>query len=196
MNVDIVKAKSGWLVHPRKGAPREFDDAYETEPLFGPADDGECIDWCEQNGHSFRHRQQAALISPHFFTDLEKRCDTWLKELNGFAKTCGCKLVTDATYRASAAWKEEPTHYCYMSDFGGIAELERDTSPEATDIVRQLPLGAATEAESNATVYLDRLFGASQAVWELGFILTFDKDGKHTIFDKRVQWVTLDEEEF
>jgi len=185
MKVDIVKAKSGHMVYPRDGAPKGWDDKYESAPLYGPADDGDCMDWCEQNNHQFRHRQQAALVPPHFFNDLEKQCDIWLAELNRFAEMCGRKLETDVTYRASAAWKENPTHYCYSGDMGGTAQLQRVDESKAN-----------ADALMEATTLLHVLFGASRAVWEMGFTLTFDKDGKHTIFNKREQWVTLDEEEY
>ena len=46
-----------------------------------------------------------------------------------------------------------------------------------------------------ANGWLRELFGMATALWELGFTLTFDKDGKHTIFGNYPQWVTLDEEE-
>lgn len=184
MKVDIVKGISGWSIHPRIGAPGRWDDGYETPPLFGPTDYDSCVAWCEDNGHSYRVRQLASLVNPRFIKDVEKRCDGWFKWLSESAEKCGRKLVSDTTYRASAAWKEEPTHYCYVGDMGGTAHLQRvdETKADADALIQ-------------ARSFLDVLFGASDVLWELGYTLTFDKNGKHTIFNKREQWVTLDEAE-
>lgn len=186
MKVDIIPAKTNgdFKVWDRECAPdSQYDDAYEGKPLFGPASDCDCIEWCEDNGHRYRHRKFAALVAPSNFSDLEKRCDKVYAKLSEGAAKCGRRLVSDCTYRASAAWKESPTHYCYSGDFGGQARLVKtgETKPDP-------------DALDNANHNLTWLFGVSDSLWELGFILTFDRDGKHKIFSTFPEWVTVEEE--
>lgn len=187
MKVDIIPAPAeynGWEVRPRDGAPVLYDGEYEKMAIFGPAADSECMDWCEQHGHEFRHRKNVAMVTPKFFKDLETRCDMAYEVIARDAEKLGWKLVSNATYRTSAAWKDEPIHYCYRGDYGG-AEFTGTTEETV-----QSELGATTLR------HLDWLRGVSTAVWELGFALTFDKEGKHTIYNKMIQWVTLDEVEW
>lgn len=187
MKVDIIQMKpsapDSWAVFPRDVAPKKWDDDCEGNPLYGPSDDDDCIDWCRENGHSFRHRSQGTLIPPQFYVDLEEQCDRWFQKMASFAERCGRRLESDITYRASAAWKDQPTHYCYAGDMGGLARLVLVDDAKAD-----------ADALVSAQSYLDMLFGASQALWELGITLTFNEDGKHKIFNSRIQWVTLDEE--
>lgn len=181
MQVDIVKRDGDFAVYPR--AAFKYGE-YEGDPLFTAKDEGDCWDWCEKHGHQHRQRRLASLVPEKFVHDLEQKCDKWFAKMAEHAKDCGRRIESDITYRASAAWKENPTHYCYNGDFGGSAKLvktgEADANAGALMLAQQL---------------LDSLYGASSAVWELGFVLTFDKDGKHKVFGHHPQWVTLDEED-
>jgi hypothetical protein len=151
--------------------------------MFADADEGVCWDWCEEHGHEHRLRKRVALVRPKFIRDIEARCDKWYAKMAEHAAACGRRFVSNITYRASAAWKDYPTHYCYSGDMGGYARLEKTGEP-AQD----------PEALMLAQHLMDMLYGASAALWELGFTLTFDKDGKHTVFGNYPEWVTVDEE--
>ena len=184
MQADIVTLeKFKYGVFPREGAPVRYDGGYKTECLFGPATEDECIDWCESNGIEYRMRRRAALLPERFVHDLEDRCNKWRKALDENANRCGMKLASDVIYRASAAWKENPTHYAYLGDFGGSARI----------VVVEEGI-SDSDALLLANQYLNYLFGAATAAWELGYILTFDENGKHTIFGNYPQWVTVDVE--
>ena len=156
----------------------------EQKTLFGPASDSDCIDWCCENENRFRHCKFSALVPLQFFADLEKRCNKVHAEMIEAAKACGWSFSSDCIYKASAAWKEQPTHYAYFGDFGHVAKFDGITD-ETKD----------TENGTKARLFLEWLEGIAAAVWELGFNLTFDKDGQHRIFNTSAQWVTLEEEE-
>ena len=170
--------------------PRRNGHAYdgerynETPPIFGPASDCDCMEFCEANGHAFRHCKFVSLVYPHFFADLEKRCNKVHAEMIEAAKACGWSFSSDCIYKASAAWKENPTHYCYRGDYGGGASFD-GTNEES---LRSLD-------GTSARMCLATLRGFSDGLWELGFTLTFDKDGKHTVYGKYPKWVTLDNED-
>ena len=181
MQVDIVQTESGCGVYPRTAF--KFGE-YEGEPMFTAAEEGVCWEWCEEHFHEHRLRKRAALVSAKFIRDVEAKCDTWFAKMAEHAGKCGRRLESDITYRASAAWKENPTHYCYSGDFGGCARLVKTGEPAADP-----------EALILAQHLMNMLYGASVALWELGFTLTFDKDGKHTVFGNFPEWVTVDEEE-
>lgn len=187
MNVYIMSSMDApckFEVRERKGAPRRYDDEPTNALLFGPAPLDECESWCYDHGHEYRIRRMVALVPPNFLMDLEARCDEWYSSMASEASLCGRVLSSDITYRASAAWKEQPTHYCYTGDLGSVARLvKRDDA--ADDQI----------AEKCAQGFLNALIGASIAVHELGFVLTFNKDGKHTVFNASAQWVTLDSED-
>ena len=188
MQVDIIPSagtNADFEVRKREGAPVQYDDAYEGDPLFGPAPDGECMDWCEQHGHKFRHRKRVAIVPPHFFKDIEKKCDDAYRFMMEAADKCGWTFSSNATYRASAAWKEHPIHYCYSGDFGGGANFHGVTDESLY-----------SDYGRNAMGDLTWLRGVAAGLWELGFTLTFDKDGKHTVFNSCPQWVTLDERDY
>lgn len=174
MQVDIVKRDGDFAVYPR--AAFKYGE-YEGTPLFTAKDEGDCWDWCERHGHQHRQRRLALLVPEKFVHDLEQRCD----KVRALIRELGCVVKSDITYRASAAWKDNPTHYCYTGDMGGCATLERRELTEHTlEPAEKLLLG---------------LFGMATAAWELGFVLTFDKDSKHKAFGHHPQWVTLDEED-
>lgn len=174
MQVDIVKRDGDFAVYPR--AAFKYDE-YEGDPLFTAKDEGDCWDWCERHGHQHRQRRLASLVPEKFVHDLEQRCD----KVRARIRELGCVVKSDITYRASAAWKDNPTHYCYEGDMGGCATLERgELTGYAWEPAEDLLLG---------------LFGMAIAARELGFVLTFDKDGKHKVFGHHPQWVTLDGED-
>lgn len=174
MQVDIVKRDGDFAVYPR--AAFKYDE-YEGDPLFTAKDEGDCWDWCERHGHQHRQRRLASLVPEKSVHDLEQRCD----KVRARIRELGCVVKPDITYRASAAWKGNPTHYCYTGVMGGRATLERG---ELTDY-----------AWEPAEKLLRELSGMAIAAWELGFVLTFDKDGKHKVFGRHPQWVTLDGED-
>lgn len=190
--VDIVPAREGqgyevWARHDAAGrevAPTGYDDGYEGKPLYGPADEDACLDWCAEHEYKYRHRTQAMAIPERFRRDVERRCDEMREDLERWAAKCGRRLESNIHYRASAAWKDEPTHYCYHGDMGATARLVRvDESKADADALVQ------------ANMYLDFLLGAAVTLWELGLTLTYGKDGKHRIFGQYPQWVTVKENE-
>ena len=181
MKVDIIPTpgtSADWQVQ-----PRDDSGEYEAAPVFGPASDCECVEWCDENGYEYRHRKNAALVVPRFFDDLAKRCDNVHAAMIERATRCGWSFASDCIYRASAAWKENPTHYAYNGDFGGAAYFRGVTDESA-----------ASEDGRRAQELLSWLLGAASCAWELGFNLTFDKAGKHRVFNTCPQWVTLEEE--
>ena len=187
MKVDIIPAagsNADFEVWRREGAPKAYDDGYEGKPLFGPASDVECMEWCCENGHAYRHRKRVALVVPGFFKDIEKKCDLVYESMVHHAKQNGWTFSSDVTYRASAAWKDSPTHYAYRGDLGGCAGFDG-----VTEETWHTDHGQAAKSD------LDWLRGVASGLWELGFTLTFDRYGKHTVFNTCEQWVTLDEAE-
>ncbi len=188
MKVDIIHepgSAADFKVCTRpEGYTYDGDRYGDQKTLFGPAPDCDCIDFCMDRGYSFRHCKFVSLVYPHFFADLEARCDKVWAAMVAAAKACGWSFSSEITYRASAAWKDQPTHYAYSGDFGGCAKFDGITDETAN-----------TENGTKARLLLEWLDGVSAGVWELGFNLTFDEAGKHTIFNRSAQWVTLEEEE-
>lgn len=181
MQVDIVKTGDKWAVYPRSAF--EYD-GYRGDPIFTGDEEVDCWDWCDRNNHNLRRRRHVMLVVPKFVKDVERRADKWHADMLDFARGSGRRFVSNITYHASAAWKEEPTHYCYVGDIGGSASfVVEDKSLEHN--------GAAKQARN----ILHMLCGAAITLWELGFTLTFDKDGKHTVYGKYPRWVTLDDED-
>ncbi len=188
MKVDIIPTagtSADFEVRKRDGAPTRYDDGYEGDPLFGPAPDCECVEWCEEHGHEYRHRRRIALVPPHFFKDIEDRCDSVHTLMLERAERCGWTFSSNAFYKASAAWKDHPIHYCYSGDYGGGAKFDGVTDKSLRG-----------EDGREAKCCFHWLRGVSAGLWELGFTLTFDKDGKHTVFNAHPQWVTLDERDY
>ena len=177
MQVDIVKTGGKWAVYPRSAFMYE---EYKGDPIFTDEDEGECWNWCDEHHYDYRRRRNAMLVEPKFVKDVERRADEAVRRIYD----AGLRVESDVTYRASAAWKENPTHYAYIGDFGGCAKLTWSEGSNVTADKWDVGLGILRE-----------LFGMSTALWELGFTLTFDKDGKHTVFGKFPEWVTLDEED-
>lgn len=181
MNVDIVKmnhSEDNWGIF--ETSREECAEYYDSIPLFsGPYVD--CIEWCIDKRNSvvsWRVRKYAHLIPHEFVKDVEARADECMRSIFN----CGLKVVSNVIYKASAAWKDQPTHYAYIGDFCGHAKLERTGNKECTDM-----------AYSIGKEWLNHLFGMATALWELGFNLTFDKNGKHTVFGNFPEWVTVDE---
>ena len=187
MGYDIIKKDGKYAVYPREAYNGEYyeENAYEGEPVFTDESEGDCICWCEEHNADFRVREFAAPVPDKFLHDLEKKLDAWREELDEYAKKCGYRLDSNITYRASAAWKEQPTHYCYIGDFGSSANLvcEDESKTKGNEA-----------ALRDAKNYLWSLMGAAQAVWELGFTVTYNKDGKHTIYGTYPRWITKDNE--
>ena len=190
MKVDIIHepgtaADFKVCTRPEVGTGIYYGERYgEQKTLFGPASDSDCIDWCCENENRYRHCKFVSLVPGEYFLDLEKRCDKVHAAMLEAAKACGWSFSSDITYRASAAWKDQPTHYAYNGDFGGRAKFDGITDETAN-----------SENGTKARRMLEWLDGVASGIWELGFTLTFDKAGKHRIFGTSAQWVTLEEEE-
>lgn len=114
-------------------------------------------------------------IPASYIKDIERKADRLRSELNehlvglGVPLDCTVVLGRDITYRASADWKNQPTHHAYLGD-GGCVYLPSDIidlDSERADLVRTM---------------LFRLIGFAEIVWELGGILTYNDDCKHTIY--------------
>lgn len=105
-------------------------------------------------------------IPSKFIKDVEKLADSIRFRLDSELKSRGLPaLESNITYRASAAWKDEPCHYCYIGD---LSTVRIDYG------VRDFSIDCAS--------LLTQLVAIAQTVWELGGQLTFNEDGKHTIF--------------
>ena len=155
-------------------SPGKYGD-YDGKPVFKGT-----LEECEDSvrGCSYVLRAQTSLVPPWYIADAEKRADTYRQRID----ETGAKVLSDVIYRASAAWKEQPTHYAYTGCFGGCAKLS--FSKEVSDVEKK-----------TAYAYLQYLFGFAYALWELGLVLTFGEDGKHTIYGNHPQWVTLEHED-
>lgn len=151
----------------------------DGKPVATFDDPESCEEHCKGLGWTPRYRRRVSLVQPDYIRDVEKRAD----RIAATFKERGLVLCSDVTYRASAAWKEQPTHYAYTGDFGGRARLEDEKEGVCC---------SDTELEV-AKRNLHELFGMAAALWELGYNLTFDKDGKHTIFGNYPEWVTIDD---
>lgn len=180
MNVDIVEIENYWCVFKTSSdGCFEYD---EDIPLFSGSH-VDCVEWCEDKKNlvdSWRIRKYVHLVQHRFIKDVEARADKCMQSI----LDCGIGVVSDVIYKASAAWKEQPIHYAYCGDFGGSARLLwSDAVPESERSENKM-----VEARAN----LNYLFGMADALWELGFNLTFDKNGKHTMFGNFTEWVTVD----
>ena len=182
MNVDVIKNMTDdgvkYAVHPA------IDDAYAEysgTPLFESAEEYAVVDWCEDNGHKATWKEHAALVQSKFLRDLEKKCDGIRADMMEQAKAVGWKFETHVTYRASANWKDDPIHYAYVGDFGSIGKFVGWTKETHEQ-----------EAGRNAQWNHERLIAIAEGIWELGFTLTFDKDGKHTIYGNLPKWVAVE----
>lgn len=150
----------------------------DGKPVATFDDPESCEEYCKHHGYTPRYRKYVSPVPPKFVKDVERRAD----DAVGKIRDVGLAVRSDVTYRASAAWKEQPTHYAYIGDFGGVAKLEDAGDRACSDAAYTVGKG-----------WLRELFGMATALWELGFTLTFDKDGKHTIFGNYPEWVTVDE---
>ena len=185
MKVDIIPTAgttADFEVRPREGAPVKYEEGYEGAPLFGPASDLQCMDWCEREGHAYRHRKRAALVVPDRFKAVEEKCDSVYRVMVFHAKRAKWTFVSDAAYCTGALFRDAPPRFCYRSDLGGSAKFDGMSSGK-------------TQGEDGqaALCNLEWLRGVASGLWDLGFALTFDRDGKHAVFDRGTQWVTLDE---
>lgn len=179
MNVDIVEMDDGHNNCCVFNTPNdECAEYYKDIPLFSGSL-ADCIEWCDDKRNlvdSWRVRKYAHLVRHRFIKDVEARADKCLRSI----LDCGIEVVSDVIYKASAAWKEQPIHYAYCGDLGGSARITwRDNIPESEIF--------------EARASLNYLFGMADSMWELGFNLTFDKNGKHTVFGNFPEWVTVDE---
>ena len=171
MTMNIIKSGNNFELH-------NIDDE-EGKPVASFDNPDDCEEYCRSHGYTPRYRKHVSMVKPEFIHDVEERA-------NGIAerfKEYGLVLRSNVTYRASAAWKDQPTHYAYIGDFGGMARLEDEKEGMACS-------DAALEV---ANGFLRELIGMANALWELGYNLTFDKDGKHTLFGNYPEWVTVDE---
>ena len=182
MNVDVIKNITDdgvkYAVYPA------IDDAYADysgTPLFESADECDVMDWYEANGHKATWKEHAALVQSKFLHDLEKKCDEIHADMIEQATKVGWRFETHITYRASAAWKDDPIHYAYIGDCGSIGRFVGWTKETH-----------AEEAGRNAQCAHERLMSISEGIWELGFTLTFDKNGKHTIYGNMPKWVAVE----
>jgi len=186
MEYDIIKRNGKCEVYPRTAYNGDAyeENAYEGDPAFSAEGEAECMDWCDERKAEYRVREFSATVPDKFLRDLEKKLDGWRANLERCAKNCGYRLESDITYRVSAAWKYHPTHYCYVGDMGGIARLVRED--KSKDNANEL---------TGARNYLHLLVGAADSVWELGFTVTYDNEGKHTVYGACPKWITKDSAE-
>ena len=148
----------------------------DGKPVATFDDPESCEEYCKHHGYTPRYRKYVSLVKPWFLKDVERRADSAMKDI----REAGLVVKSDVTYRASAAWKEQPTHYAYLGDFGGVARLQDAEGGKA----------CSDAAYTVGKGWLRELIGMSVALWELGYNLTFDKDGKHTVFGNYPEWVT------
>lgn len=109
-------------------------------------------------------------IPSKFIKDVEKLADGLRARLDLELKLQGLPpFQSDITYRASAAWKDHPFHYCYIGD-SSTASIDFSGCDFRLDryVLSRL--------------YHNQLVAIAQTVWELGGQLTFNEDGKHIIF--------------
>lgn len=178
MKVDIISNEAA-----EKYEVRERTDD-ETEPgavLFQGDCQEDCEDFCERYGHKFRFRKEVIHFPAKFLADVEKRANKVRAEMDEDAAKIGWKFGTHVTYRASAAWKDEPTHYCYLGDHGGTGQFNGYTKETAGTSDGKRALQGHVE-----------LIGMFEALWELGLTLTFDEAGKHKVYGKYPEWITVD----
>lgn len=110
------------------------------------------------------------IIPSKFIKDVESEADSLRSRLDLELKERGLpSFQSDITYRASAAWKDEPCHYCYFGDCS-IACI--DFSGCDFRLARY----------TLCRLYHNRLLAIAETVGELGGQLTFNEDGKHTIY--------------
>lgn len=76
---------------------------------------------------------------------------------------------SNITYRASAAWKDFPTHYCYIGEYSTSRINYGDSEWTSSEFI-------------GVRSFHSQLVGFARVVWELGGQLTFDEHGKHTVF--------------
>lgn len=109
-------------------------------------------------------------IPSKFIRDVEALADRVRRGLDAELFNNGLPpFESNITYRASAAWKDSPTHYCYIGDHS-IARInygDSDWFSPKFVLVRSL---------------YSQLVGFSQVLWEIGGQLTFDEHGNHTVF--------------
>ena len=113
-----------------------------------------------------------------FVRELEERAQRKLDEYRAEGARLGWGELkideswTKHTYRASANWKEEPTRYTFEQ------QLKWDNAPKSF-------------GEVDALLARDsyvQLLGMADAVWELGFYLTFDSDFRIHLMNAHAEW--------
>ena len=109
-------------------------------------------------------------IPSKFIKDIERLCDSVRVDLNCELNAQGLPPLHlgDIIYRASAAWKDQPVHYCYFGDSSVIAvDYGSDRLNPRFNLCRR---------------YLCRLIAYARVIWELGGQLTYDANGRHTVY--------------
>ena len=160
--------------------PEAAEDDYTGQPLveFGNSDEAEA--WCDKLGYEYVFVDRVAKVPAEYLKDIEAKADKLHREMLDIAKDLGLHFDTNVVYRASALWKDQPTHYAYFGDFGSVGRFSgpiyKDGTPESA-------------REDKMRDIHQRLIYWAEALWELGFTLTFDKDGKHTVYGIYPDWV-------
>lgn len=109
-------------------------------------------------------------IPSKFIKDVESLVDRVRCDLDLELSRLGLPpFASDITYRASAAWKDSPTHYCYIGDYSvsRINYCDSDWLSPKFNLARS---------------FYSQLVGYARVLWEIGGQLTFDENGKHTVF--------------
>lgn len=147
------------------------------------ANSGEWEDWLEENtdwrdDSAKRILRRLCIFSASFATDLRKRAQKLLDDYRAEGARLGWgELYIDTswtahTYRASAAWKEQPTLYTFDQ------RLTWTKPPEGY---------GDTDALWARDSYV-RLVGMADAAHELGMELVFDKDFKVSLMGAYAEW--------
>lgn len=109
-------------------------------------------------------------IPSKFIKDIERLADGVRCKLDKGLSFLGLSFSSDIVYRASAAWKDEPIHYCYIGDFSVVTIDWCCASDPFSPMCHQV------------RGWFSSLVAYARVVFELGGQLTFDEHGKHTVF--------------
>jgi len=183
MKVDIIKVEESGETH-YDVYPSDKYGEYDGKPMFTTGDEYDAQNWTVDHGHTYLSKEYVAPVPAKFLRDLEAKCDRIHADMIENAKKVGWEFETHVTYRASAAWKDEPIHYAYFGDFGSVGTFKGFTDETYH-----------TTEGGNAHDAHERLQSIAEGVWELGFTLTFNKDGKHRIFGISPRWMVVEEGE-
>lgn len=172
------------LVYER-GELGECGELPDGKPVHESHEDGDWEEWLEEHtdwrdDRRVRVCRRKATTNAAYLKDLETKAQKLLDEYREEGERLGWGELyidtswTSYTYRASANWKEEPTRYTFEQ------KLSWKNPPKDY---------ADTDALWNRDRYL-RLLGMSDAVYEMGMNLVFDKDLKIYVVGASRTWIT------